>query len=192
MKYKHTALLSFFVTVIMLSLVSLSVLIPKHIEQEASKPTVLSAQTNIADVYTPPVRNKLSGCVMHDSLPDAGCTPGTVFPLITSVQVCVSGYSKSVRSVPESVKRQVYVEYGITTHATGEYEVDHLISLELGGSNDIANLWPEPAEPQPGFHQKDIVENFLHRQVCDGVISLAEAQKVIATDWLDIFHQMRD
>jgi hypothetical protein len=28
----------------------------------------------------------------------------------------------------------------------GAYEVDHLIPLELGGDNVIANLWPEAAE----------------------------------------------
>jgi len=41
------------------------------------------------------------------------------------------------RNVPESEKRQVYAEYGIRSHASGQYEVDHLIPLELGGSNSI-------------------------------------------------------
>src|SRR5258708_30834036 len=134
----------------------------------------------------------MSKCIAHGALPDFDCSPGAVFPTVTVKEICVAGYSSTVRNVPESVKRQVFAEYGITTHMSGEYEVDHLISLELGGSNDIANLWPEAAEPSPGFHQKDIVENFLHEQVCNGLLSLSEAQKVIATDWLDIFHQMRD
>ena len=76
--------------------------------------------------------------------------------------------------------------------AAGAYEVDHFIPLELGGSNDIKNLWPEPADPAPGFHEKDVVENYLHSQVCNGTMTLGEAQKFIATDWLDIFHQMRN
>lgn len=29
-------------------------------------------------------------------------------------------------------------------------EIDHIVSLELGGSNDIANLYPERASPAPG------------------------------------------
>ena len=41
------------------------------------------------------------------------------------------------RNVPESEKRQVYAEYGIRSHASGQYEVDHLIPLELSGSNSI-------------------------------------------------------
>ncbi len=68
--------------------------------------------------------------------------------------------------------------------------MDHLVSLELGGSNDIANLWPEAANPTPGFHQKDQVENYLHDQVCSGAISLSEAQVEIATDWLSVYQRM--
>jgi hypothetical protein len=84
----------------------------------------------------------------------------------------------------------VYAEYSITSHFTGEYEVDHLISLELGGSNDIANLWPEAATPKPGFHEKDQVENYLHDQVCSGKVNLQQAQQEIATDWLAVYQQM--
>jgi len=135
-------------------------------------------------------RTKTSGCVANNGLPDTACTPGAIFADVTKVQVCVSGYSAGVRNVPDSVKNQVFAEYGITSHGAGEYEVDHLISLELGGSNDIANLWPEPAEPRPGFHEKDKVENYLHKQVCDGAISMADAQSIIATDWFSVYQSM--
>jgi hypothetical protein len=63
--------------------------------------------------------------------------------------------------------------------------------LELGGSNDLKNLWPEPAEPRPGFHEKDRVENYLHRQVCSGRMSLADAQKQIQTDWLAVYEKIK-
>ena len=56
--------------------------------------------------------------------------------------------------------------------------------MELGGSNDIANLFPEAAEQRPGFHEKDKVENYLHAQVCSGKMSLNDAQVKIANDWL--------
>ena len=135
-------------------------------------------------------RTKTSGCVSQNALPDLDCTPGAIFTDVTKDQVCVPGYSSGVRNVPDSEKNQVYAEYGIASHTTGEYEVDHLISLELGGSNDIANLWPEPAEPRPGFHEKDKVENYLHDQVCSGAMSMADAQNIIATDWMSVFNQM--
>lgn len=135
-------------------------------------------------------RSKTRGCVVHDALPDSACTPGSVFVGATKAKICVLGYSRRVRNVSSSTKRQAYREYGITSHARGEYEVDHLVSLELGGSNSIANLWPEAASPTPGFHEKDAVENYLHSQVCNGSIGLAQAQHEIATNWLAVQHSM--
>src|SRR5207244_3122045 len=105
----------------------------------------------------------------------------------TTAQICQAGYSRAIRNVSTAEKNQVFAEYGVTSHPTGAYEVDHLISLELGGSNEIANLWPEPADPRPGFHEKDRVENELHTRVCAGTIALAAAQQQIATNWLDLY-----
>jgi len=135
-------------------------------------------------------RTKTSGCQAVGALPDAACTPGAIFETATTDQICKSGYSKDVRDVPDSLKNDVYAEYGVKSRKPGEFEVDHLISLELGGSNDISNLWPEPAEPRPGFHEKDRVENYLHDQVCSGVVPLGQAQQQIATDWRKVFAQM--
>lgn len=138
------------------------------------------------------VQTKTSGCQAQGGLPDSGCTPGAIFPSATTSQICQSGYASSVRNVPTSEKDQVYAEYGIASHYSGQYEVDHLVSLELGGSNDIANLWPELANPTPGFHQKDQAENYLHDQVCAGKVSLQQAQQEIATNWLSIYQQMQN
>jgi len=137
------------------------------------------------------VRTKTSGCVAAGGLPDPACTPGAIFPSVTREQICQPGYARSVRNVPTSEKDAVYAEYGITHHYAGQYEVDHLVSLELGGSNDMSNLWPEAASPTPGFHQKDEVENYLHDQVCSGAISLQEAQQEIATNWLAVYQRMQ-
>jgi hypothetical protein len=136
------------------------------------------------------VQLKTSGCTAHNALPDADCTPGAIIASATKDQICQSGYAGSVRNVPASEKDQAYAEYGIASHTPGQYEVDHLISLELGGSNEIANLWPELASPTPGFHQKDAVENYLHDQMCSGAISLHDAQVEIATNWLAVYNQM--
>lgn len=136
------------------------------------------------------VQTKTSGCQAHNGLPDSACTPGAIISTATKSAICKPGYARSVRNVPESEKNQVYAEYGITHHTTGQYEVDHHVSLELGGSNDIANLWPEAASPKPGFHEKDKVENYLHSQVCSGAISLKQAQIEIATNWLAVYDRM--
>ena len=117
-------------------------------------------------------------------LPDPKLTPGATLPVATG-DICVSGYSKKVRNVPLDVKRQVYAEYGIASHKPGEYEVDHLISLELGGSNSIKNLWPQSYLTQPwNAHVKDKLENELHDEVCSGKIDLPTAQHEIAANWI--------
>jgi hypothetical protein len=69
--------------------------------------------------------------------------------------------------------------------------VDHLIFLELGGSNAVANLWPQPYAPKPAARQKDVLENFLHRAVCGGAIALEDAQQQIATDWYRAYQEMK-
>ncbi|MBV9231846.1 MAG: HNH endonuclease [Chloroflexi bacterium] len=136
------------------------------------------------------VQTKTSGCTVRGPLQDPACTPGAIIASATKDAICQSGYASSVRNVPQSEKDQVYAEYGITSHGPGQYEVDHLVSLELGGSNDIANLWPEAASPKPGFHEKDKVENYLHDQVCSGAIALKDAQTQIATNWLTVYDRM--
>lgn len=115
-------------------------------------------------------------------LPDPALTPGATIdvPLAT---LCRPGYSAEQRNVGAGKKHRVYAEYGATPSPGRCCEVDHLISLELGGSNDIANLWPQPYEPRPGAHEKDQVEDYLHRQVCSGRMPLAAAQHAISTDW---------
>lgn len=64
-----------------------------------------------------------------------------------------------------------------------DYELDHLIPLELGGASTVANLWPEPWADPRGAHRKDDLENALNRQVCSGSMTRSDAQHAIASDW---------
>ncbi|GAA4020187.1 hypothetical protein GCM10022631_37270 [Deinococcus rubellus] len=116
-------------------------------------------------------------------LPDPKLSPGDVLTSDKAI-ICVSGYTKTVRNVPQSLKEQVYRSYGITSREPGEYEVDHIISLELGGSNSIRNLYPESYKTQPlNAHVKDTLENKLHALACGGQITMQEAQTAIASNW---------
>lgn len=122
-------------------------------------------------------------------LNDLVVTPGAVGTM-TTAQLCdKSFHTGTVRSVTEQTKRIACQEYGIApADCNGRnVEIDHLISLELGGSNDLANLWPQPYAPRPGAKEKDVVENWLHAQVCTNHLQLADAQHQIATDWYAIF-----
>jgi hypothetical protein len=121
--------------------------------------------------------------------PDRTKTPGDVLA-VTASDVCVRGYSKKVRDVPIEVKKDVYSEYGVT-YVRGQDEVDHLVSLELGGSNRVKNLWPEPYNDRSGWSArvKDAEEDKLHELVCSGKLPLKEAQHDIATDWIAAYRR---
>jgi hypothetical protein len=123
-------------------------------------------------------------------LPDSKCTPGTTNPAVSQASIadtiCKSGWTTTIRpptSVTGKLKKQLDTAYGLPTTTDGE--LDHLVSLELGGApSDPANLWVEPGKiPNP----KDAVENKLHSAVCAGLIPLAIAQKAIAGTWVTAF-----
>jgi hypothetical protein len=111
--------------------------------------------------------------------------------MTTAMDIICKHSTKERRRVSSEVHRQTFTEYGISyPQPRGAYEVDHLVPLELGGDNMIENLWPESAQPVPGFHEKDKVENYLHRQVCSGAMTLANAQRQIATDWTTVWRRI--
>jgi hypothetical protein len=101
--------------------------------------------------------------------------------------ICVSGYTRKVRppaSYTDKLKIQQLAAYGYADRKPADYEEDHLIPLELGGSpRDPRNLWPEPRYGAYPASVKDGVENRLHTEVCAGSLTLAEAQRRIAADW---------
>lgn len=119
--------------------------------------------------------------------PDPHLTPGKTIN-VPLAQLCAPGYSKRARNVPLSEKRAIFRAYGIAP--SGRFEIDHLISLELGGSNDPDNLWPESYVTQPwNAHVKDQLENRLHWLVCHGQLSLPDAQRAIQRDWIAAYQQ---
>lgn len=125
-------------------------------------------------------------------LPDLTVTPGVTVSL-TKEQVCSTKWGIDERHVTPTMKDQVCEAYGLNKHCYGRlaYEIDHLISRELGGDDDVRNLWPQPYFEHPGAHEKDAVENWLHKQVCSGKMDLNEAQNRIKTDWYQIYLTMK-
>ncbi|MBR0693699.1 hypothetical protein [Bradyrhizobium lablabi] len=123
------------------------------------------------------------------ALNDIDKTPGDVRTM--SRQTICTTKTTTVRNVTASTKKKVFALYGLT-NKTGwckkaGCEVDHLISLELGGSNDAKNLWPQPYAGEWNAHQKDKLENRLHRLICDGTLTPKEAQQAIASDWITAY-----
>ena len=124
-------------------------------------------------------------------LPDPRCSPGAYSSGLTTAVVCSASFrTGTVRNVPQSEKDAVEAEYGLTPRPYGRtLEIDHIVPLELGGSNDVANLYPERAGTQLGYHVKDVLENRLHALVCSGAMQLRSAQRAIARDWRALYRQ---
>lgn len=121
-------------------------------------------------------------------LPNSSRTPGDILE-VTKADICVPGYSKKVRDVSASLKRQVYEEYGEQKQEGICCEVDHLISLELGGSNRERNLWPERYDGEWNAHVKDQLEERLHNMVCADKLDLPTAQQAIAQNWITAYQK---
>jgi len=117
--------------------------------------------------------------------PDRACSPGAYYGKLTKAVICSPGFHTSaIRNVPQSEKFAVEQEYGLAPACYGRtLEIDHIVALELGGSNDIANLFPEQTNAHAGYQAKDELENRLHDMVCSGTIGLRTAQDRIAANW---------
>ena len=163
------------VLAVLFASVAVSPALPSQVSRKREEATVGKTSTRTTEK-----------CKSDQAIPDPACTPGAVLTTDLTV-ICRSGYTKTVRDVPVSVKKRVFEQYGIPWERRGDYEVDHLISLELGGSNEIANLWPESSLISNGSKVKDKFENYLHAQTCGGRMGIEEAQREIATNWLDYY-----
>lgn len=116
-------------------------------------------------------------------VPRRQLTPGAVRSVAKS-DVCAGSFQQAF-VVPVALQRRVFEEYGIRNARPDAYEVDYLITPELGGAADIRNLWPEPYSATVwNARVKDALEDRLHRMVCDGDLDLATAQHDISTDWI--------
>ena len=150
----------------------------------------VAAATAAGSTGLPGVTGTVLHCRSANGLPDRHCTPGATYARVTQATIgrtiCVPGWTATVRppeSYTESLKREQITEYGYRDKRLHDYEEDHLIPLELGGSpRSVRNLWPEydgGVIPNP----KDKVENALRDAVCSHRVRLAAAQRAIARDW---------
>ncbi len=119
------------------------------------------------------------------SIPKNSLTPGET-RTVSIGDVC-SAAPREAATVPVSLRQQVFREYGINDKRPNAYEVDYLITPELGGASSIRNLWPQPYSAVWNAHVKDELEDRLHGLVCAGQVDLATAQREISRDWISAY-----
>lgn len=134
------------------------------------------------------------------ALPDRGCTPGSVdgevlVPVLGTPgnvkgTICTPGWTNAARALPQElvpVLSAAEAAYGVRGQAT----LNWLVPLELGGSNDVSNLFPLPVSPNdPVQLEKARVDDTLNRAVCAGTIGLAAAQQAEAMNWTTALQQV--
>ncbi len=131
-----------------------------------------------------PAAPRARSCHFKHLAQDPRCTPGVLNPAVTQATikqtVCRTGWTSTIRpptSYTDPLKRKLMTAYRVGGRSSSGFELDHLISLELGGApSDERNLWPESHK---NSFRKDGLENSLNAQVCSGSITLAKAQRRI-------------
>jgi hypothetical protein len=109
--------------------------------------------------------------------PGALCTPSN--PDFTGYRYAAHvAYCK--RNVSHQEKLQVAQAYGVPESEWGNYEFDHLIPLNAGGSSQPENLWPQPLAEA---HEKDKVEQQTFDGLNNGSLTQDQAVKMI-WDWI--------
>ena len=154
------------------------------------KPKIVSPEV---EIVVPVKKATAPACVSYGTLPDKICTPGAVNPKIEQKDIkntiCDDGYLRKVQpsqDFMEKTKQALLKTYGIEEDSNN-YELDHLIPIELGGNpTTIENLWPQIVAGTKGSRAKNGVEQKLHDEVCRGERGLRLTQSAMASDWTKV------
>ncbi len=135
---------------------------------------------------------ELRGGGPETALPRRELTPG-VARTVSVDEICGRERDPASPLVAASVARQVFENYGADYRRAEEYELDFLITPELGGTADARNLWPQPyRSTRWNAYVKDELEQLFRRLVCNGTIDISTAQREMATDWIAAYRRYFD
>jgi hypothetical protein len=122
------------------------------------------------------------------ALPVPSLTPGATRPVFAD-ELC-AGAARAERPIATAVRQAVLRDYRMEKVPAHEYELDYLITPELGGSADRRNLWPERYGARVwNARVKDELEQLLPQLVCRGQVDLATAQRDIAANWIAAYQK---
>lgn len=138
----------------------------------------------------------VAGWSWADDIPNLNITPGSSRAGLSKSKICSIKWGRDERHVTVSMKKQVFALYGYTGYddprcvpaGKRRCEIDHLVSRELGGADEIINLWPEAYGTSPwNAVLKDKLENRLHKEMCAGRITLKKAREMLVSDWREAY-----
>ncbi|HEU0120263.1 MAG TPA: zf-HC2 domain-containing protein [Bryobacteraceae bacterium] len=119
--------------------------------------------------------------------PRAALTPGAV-RTVNLAAMCAAADEGDRPVITPALAQEVFRRYGIYDPRPRAYEVDYLIPPDLGGSNEVKNLWPQSySDSVWNARVKDALEDRLRTMVCGGSLDLAVAQQELAADWVGAY-----
>lgn len=122
------------------------------------------------------------------ALPVASLTPGATIEI--DVRDVCDETPRPPQEIGTAVRMAVLRAYGMESVPADQYELDYLITPQLGGAPDARNLWPQRYEARVwNAGVKDQLEDLLPRLVCDGRVDLRTAQREIAVDWVSAYRK---
>jgi hypothetical protein len=138
----------------------------------------------------------VSGWTWADDTPNLQITPGSSRAGLSKAKICSIKWGKDERHVNEAMKKQAFSLYGYTGNddprcvpaGKRHCEIDHLVSRELGGADEVINLWPQAYGTSPwNAVLKDKLENRLHKEMCAGNITLKKSREMLVSDWREAY-----
>jgi anti-sigma factor RsiW len=157
--------------------------IPRRMMVGAALAATALLLIRVASPSRPIDLSSAAASIEREALPVASLTPGASWHLSVG-EVCAGG-AREQREVPAPVRRDVLRAYGMEQVPHDEYELDYLITPELGGASNARNLWPQRYSPGMwNARVKDQLERLLPQLVCNRQVALETAQHDIALDWI--------
>lgn len=103
-------------------------------------------------------------------------------------QVCAADFEAKAKPVAGWQRAEALSRYGKRANDES-IEVDHLIPVAIGGTNDPDNLWPIPDNKEYGVAAKRELDVKLRELVCNKTLPLKTAQDAVRKDWVKAYDE---
>jgi len=121
--------------------------------------------------------------------PDPDCAPGKINPAVpghTAQTVCSVSWVAAAATVrpSQTIEDELLIKYSLPGSPL-TYVVAQVVPVEDGGSpTSPENLYPLPLNGYGGQKTRALVAGQLHDEICSHKITVAQAAKTLAGDWL--------
>lgn len=122
------------------------------------------------------------------ALPLPDWTPGAVGHASVK-DLCSSAFNTQTVAVAPDTRATIFDAYGIDPRQRDAYVIDWLVPADLGGSNVLANLWPELTVGPLSHADKSRLQRKLRRLVCGRRLKLKTAQDALMANWVEAYER---